>query len=760
MAAGTTGNVAHTNVVSHQAILAAPLVNTSLTANQKTVQDFADVIGVPPVDMGQDYLAKCQRVAALLGLPSVSVPQISQVSTVLEMMPIHVERALPSSPSRTTPYGNVMVPPPPSPGTDANGNIAYRGPALSARNNVFGFINKVAAFTAQASNAGLQPPDNPFIIIANLDAARQIRAQRAGMPGIAIIVEAGLADDLVYNIGAYVELLTAQAQGTLDLDKTTNVSAQLNGFTLSMDGFGSGGNIATDLMRFLPSADEVRAQKDLDLLSAFDFRKRVPKVLFTADYVPTGDQQGMVICWKKIPDASGYVITRRGVFDNTERKIQLSNADLQPAMDHLRDYLKAYFLTFYDTIDDTQVWAYLDQSIAADQYYLYRVQAYQVHNDSKDQIFNVVTNPSTFSSVNQNRLQTTLDGLAKQYFGPSATADDVNPWPLISLQLYGNSQFDWILAAVNSRASVNRNDAADDTRRFSYLGARVSHVIDFMNRGMFVAPKDVNDVVSSVNSSVTNFGVSQTIAEILHETGILYYFEGTEQSKPTGFNRAGTLNVGASPLLSGIIAAVDPETATLDLKSLGTNLPQVLANTQFNNDPAEVTGLKLGQTSVDPNVHASPQEINVPDPSSTTDTLNQGDVDYLNKLPPSDNTIIDLTQYDGLSALVRTIRLFADEGPNRGGGDDVPTGILQPAPPPVAVVAPLPPAVTVYAPNPKVSGIPVNVVRQVGPGVTRATPNTPVSKIDETTVTTTVTSSGRRISPLPIGAGANLKQYV
>lgn len=701
-----------TTVVSHQAILQYPIYNPSLSANQKIVVDFADVIGTPPVSMGQDYLDQCVRVAALLGVPSAAAQNTLrsiQVSPVQEVQPLlSISRALTFALGSIVPYGSIFNPVYSLAAENTNNTVSIRNAALSARNNVFDFINRVSSFIGRASNAGLQPPDNPFVVISNLEAARRARAQQTGNSGLGIDVPSNEADDLVFNIGAYVELLTAEQQGKLNLDRVTNVAAQLNSFTLSMDGYGSGGNVATDLMRFLPSADEVRAQKDLDLLAAFDFRKRIPKVIFTADYDPSGDPNGMVIGWKKIPDASGYIIKRRNIFDSTEKTVQVSNTDLTTAMDHLRDYLKAYVLSFYDTIDDTHVWAYLDQSTTPDQYYLYTVQAYQVHNDAKDQMFNTPTNPTSFSSVNRNKLTTTLRNLAQQYFGKSAGSDDINPWPLISLQLYGNSQFDWILAAVNSRASVNRNDSVADTRRFSYLGARLSHILEFMDRGIFVAPKDVNAVVRNVSTSITQFGVSQSIAEILHETGILYYFEGTEQKKPSGFNRAGSLNVTASPLLSGIIAAVDPETATLDLKSLGTNLPQILNNTKFSNDPSEITGLKMGKSGGNPNVHATPQEINVPDPNKPTDTIAQGDIQYLNELPATADSVIDLTTFDGLSKLTRTIRLFADEGPHRGGGDDIESGIFQPAPHPSAIYVPPPPPATIYVPPSRVSGIAVS----------------------------------------------------
>lgn len=723
--------------VTHGSTITSPVLNPTLTTNQRLVVMLADVMGTPPVSMGQDYLDECIQVAALLGIASDAAQatlKALQLSTTTQVLVTSVQRPLPSSPVNTNPNGNVLHPAPPASSTDSNNHVAIRNAALGVRNAVFDFINKVSAFITRALNTGLQPPDNPFALVATRQAVREQQIRTAGNSADSLFVDPNLANDLVYNIGAYVQLLAAQSSGQLDLGNVTNVSAQINSFTLSLDGYGSNGNVATDLMRFLPSADEVREQKNEELLAAFDFKRRVPKVIFTSDYQPTGDKQGMLVGWKKIPDASGYVVRRRNVFDNTEAEIHLSNSDLTTVMDHVRDYIKAYVTTFYDTVDDTQLWTYLDQSVLPDQYYLYFVKAYQVKNDSKDQVFNVPTNPSSLSAVNRGRLTSTLSGLANQYFGTN-DPDSINPWPLVSLQLYGNSQFDWILAAVNSRASVNRSDSADDTRRFSYLGARISHLLDFMDRGLFVVPKNVNDVVSNVNSSISAFGVSQTIAEILHETGILYYFEGTEQKKPDGFNRAGTLDVSVSPLLSGIISVVDPETATMDLGSLGTNLPAILNNTQFSNDPAEVTGLRLSSAVSNPNVHATSQEVNVPNPDATSSTVSQSDVQYLNQLPPTASSVIDLTTFDGMSALVRTIRIFADEGPHRGGGDaDTQTVIQPPAPADKIVVQPPPPG-----PVPS----PTRVVGTVS-GIRVAPP----VKISPTTSGLDVNFGGRRV---PVG---------
>jgi hypothetical protein len=157
-----------------------------------------------------------------------------------------------------------------------------------------------------------------------------------------------------------------------------------------------------------------------------------------------------------------------------------------------------------------------------------------------------------------------------------------------------------------------------------------------------------------------------------------------------------------------------------------------LNNTQFSNDPSEVTGLKLGQTAVQSNVHAAAAEINVPDPNMTTDQVSEDGTQYVNQLPTS-NTIVDLTTYDGMSTLTRTIRLFADEGPNRG--SDSTTAL----PPATVVPATINPLASIYMQPAPTTGAPINIAKIAGipvsPSAATASPvSTAIAKLASTLV--------------------------
>lgn len=684
----------------------------NLTTNQKIISDIADTMNTPPNTIDQDYLDIVQRASTFLKNPSqlgdapthnISINQTAKIA-------LHV--------SSVTMFQSVLNPIRSS-DNGLNNQISAQNAAMSGYNNVMDVVNRTCSFAARATAAGFLPPPNPFPVISNLNAKRGsatkiypgIDAVSTTVPA-PISISAGQADDLVNNINIYIQFLQAEQEGKLDINQAAVNASQLSSATLSLEGFGSTGQPSTDLMKYLPDVDELREQKNLQLLSAFDFTKRKPQIVFTSDYSPDGNTKGCIVGWRRIADASGYILIRRNIFDQTEKTFVISNQDAQQALVPISDYIKTWVLSFYENISENMIYAYLDNTLSPDQYYNYTIKAYQTHNDTKNNIFGVSTQPAALSQKQRTSIDSLLSraaqvaGVAK--FNTSVTtinnqtpsqvlhaqaatsqnADDVNPWPILAQVLLGSAKYDWILAAVNSRASVDRNDPRATTREYSYLGARVSSIYNQAAVGKFVVPKNINDVIKKVNDSITTFGISQTIAEVLHETGILYYFEGNEVPSNQSLTKVSTVTVNASPLLSGIIAAIDPETATLNLKSFGKNLQDILyglAATTGYGTTADTKGLKLNspvrQTSQ--GAHSGPEEIDVPSsfdaPIGQQSEIDQS-VQFVDDKSPVSNTAVDLTTFIGISDLVRVIRLFSDNGPNRG-------GIVSPVPQSIDVAA-------------------------------------------------------------------------
>ena len=635
--------------------------NDQISNSQSIISDIADALHLVPATVDNDYLNKVTRAASYLGNPSVEAD--SDRNKVAQLQ----ATARPAIGIYT--YQNVRAPVAGSPGDSETYGVIRNG-AMAARNNVFDVVNQVNAFIARANNAGFAPPENPFTVIATLN------SNRAGLTPLNI--EQTKADELVLNIGKFIDLLKAEREGKLNLNQNVNYAAQLSSPHVSFDGLGGSGNAAIDLMQFLPDMDLLKEQRAAKALEALDFSKRVPRIIFTSDYAPDGIVKGGIIGWNKMNDASGYIIKRKNILDNHEVSYAISNEELNVRYSHIKDYVKAWILTFYDNVDENNVVAYLDGDVEPNSYYTYNIQAYQIRKQTKGTIFNVETTP--FKVIDKNKI-------IQQFAAEGGNDGTISPYPLLAQIILGDAQYDWVLAGVNVRASINRNDSRTDTRKYSYITAQLPFILDQMDREKFVFPKNVGDIVQNVSDSISEFGVTQTIQEILQETGILYYFDGKDPKENTYFTKVNVADSN-SDFLSTIVAAVDPETFTLDLSTLATNLPKLLAggtlNAKDNLDTTKVNRRNVG-----------PTEIVVPDDSQDPNNQSTDEVQLLRNLDINEHSKADLTTFDGLSKFIRTIRIFSDVGPHRGApitaqpvttkADPIP----QPPPP-----KPAPPAIT------------------------------------------------------------------
>jgi hypothetical protein len=632
------------------------------STNLSIINDIADAMHVPPITYTSEYYYRCQRAAAYLGKPVILSTGLAGASP------------LPVPPNFQNPFGAILLPWfSPVLGV-ANANPNLRNAVMAARNNVFEIINKVNAFVARAKNGGFAPPDNPFVVIA------EFNEQRTGWT--APDISPTLADDLVFNIGAYLDLLKADSEGKIDLTKSAYVTAQLSSVTLSLAGFGGSGDAASDLLRFIPDMDAVKVERAREALSVLDFKKRIPKSLFTAEYAPDGEVKGVIVGWKRIADASGYVITRRNIFDGKTASYQVSNSQLVAIQTSLEQYLKTWVMSFYDNVPTNTIYSYLDSVVPGDGYFIYKIQAYQVQNQTNNTLFTVPTKPAPLLSQTRDQVRKLMQSLEG---ADVTTGDTISPYPVLAHLFLGDQKHDWILAGLNIRTSITRGDDRAATRKFSYLAAQLEFLLDQIQAGKFVVPTDITQVAQRVNDGIVKFGVTQVLQEILQETGILYYFEGKDPKQDTHFDKVGTSLPQTSNLLSLVMAATDPETATLDLKALATNLPQLLAG-----DYVGVSDVLGGSTPLP----SQPKEVPVPEIDNPTDAYSADEVQFLRRLGNLDENHVDLTTFDGISVFVRAIRIISDIGPSRGAPIDVPPKVVVPDPvppaPPPPVVVPAP----------------------------------------------------------------------
>lgn len=617
------------------------------------VREIADVMQVPPAQVDSNYINSCIHAASYLNNPVngtyITRPQVTS-PIALPILLIF---------SRLLPVLNVRNPQLPIP------NEAERVLGQQARTHVLATIEEVAEFSRQAQGAGFAPPSNPYTEIARLNA--QLRPGK--FTPLAVTVQQ--ADDLLYNIKAYVDLLEAWHGGAIDLRKGTTDKAQLAHVRLSFDGFGGSGNGAADILKFLPSLDDIKKARADQALSVIDFSKRTPYLLFTLDYVPHQGKpsKGTIIGWKKIPDASGYILKRHDVFAQSDYELTVDNQQVKDQTAVLMDYVRQYALSMLNPIDENSVMLWLDPNVPANDAFVYRIAAYQVRAELKGSVFDVSPVSAPVTAATKAAIQNELTVQVGE-----GNQDLVSPWPAIAQQLLGDAQYDWLLAAVNVRASINRGDPKETTRKYSYLNAQRNFLFTQADQGKLVQPNSegIGRVINNVSSAIEKYGVNQVVQELLDETGITYYFDGRDPHGTDSFTRAGTLDVQTSPLFSMIGSAIDPDTATLDLKSLASNLPSILG---AGTNPYSTT-LAAGT----PSVGNDPKEIAVEDPNEANDSQAEGNLQFVNQLGDLRDSVIDLTTYDGLAKLMRTIRVLSDFGPDRikpkptntGGGGSVP----------------------------------------------------------------------------------------
>jgi hypothetical protein len=459
----------------------------------------------------------------------------------------------------------------------------------------------------------------------------------------------------VYNIKVIISLIETENQGGLDLARGTINSAQLAHVRLSFDGFGGSGNPAADILRFLPNADEIKRQTEEQALAVLDFSRRVPYIMFTMEYKPVHDAPpvGTLIGWRRIPDASGYLLTRRDVFSQADYKFEVDNQTLDQLSTVLRDYVKTYATTFFNSMDDRSIVVFLDANQRSDEYYVYTVQGYQVRSEGRAATFSIESTPVSLTPTAKNAINQVLSTIDPSFV---ATGEEtVSPWPALAQHIYGNTNYDWLLAAVNTRASIQRGDLRSTTRSYSYLNAHMRFLFSQADAGQLVKPKDVNQVIAKVNESIQKFGVQQTVQDLLDETGI------------------------SSNLFAVIGAAIDPDTAMLDLNTLASNMSLLLGQDLL-------TTMTQVQPASAPAADSKPTEITVPEPNEMSAAQADGPLQYISKLGDMRDSMIDLTTFEGLSKLIRVIRIFSDFGPNRVVPDQAasvpPRRTPNPAPPP------------------------------------------------------------------------------
>ena len=513
-----------------------------MTPEEKTIQDLADCLLGPVEDptLLDRYLAACLASATFVKDP-VDPP----------------ENTTKSSTKLTHDYWSGIVTPVVVNETVAPTADAILSVALAAKAKVLDMVHYVGDLIARAKGQGYVPPANPFVAIAEENFAREI------FRPVAFGGRWGVATDLFNSLTKLVEIVRAELAGALTVTKVATDPAQISSFSISTAGV-DGVSGENGLLSFFPDADTLKRKAALDALAALDFKARTPRLVFTAEYSQNDDKMGVIVGWRRIRDASGYVVKRRDIFSGREKTVRLDSKRVEIDSANVRSYVSDRVLSFYDNVDPMNVFSFVDDSVEPNRIYTYNVTAFQLSDVGKDFIFSVKTIPLYMSTDQLQKVSNEIVHLA----GSDAQSrgidpDSLSPYPAISKAIYGDQSYGWVLAAMNVRLAFERGESPERTRSYSYIGSKISFLKGEIGRGLFVIPADLSSIEKNIIDAVSKFGVTQTMTEVLDKTGMLFFFG--EKDTLGGSDPGFVPRIGAETgILANILSAIDPETATVD----------------------------------------------------------------------------------------------------------------------------------------------------------------------------------------------------
>lgn len=521
-------------------------------------------------------------------------------------------------------------------------------------NNVVKKISSIDYFIKKAKNAGYLPPISPVQELLKYNNNRSIKKYPYGDKKnyISLVtVPEKLADDMMFNLNILLSLLDMQKNGDFSLSgKTKENNKQISAFGIDLSYFDFASSaLEQGILSFIPDLDQIKRKRIQDVLESLDFKNRIPKIICTMNYDPDGYSKGTIVCWKKMYDASAYDLYRTNVLTGEKKEFHFSNKDIENESLKIKNYVTDWALTFYPALDENKVFSFLDSTTEKDNVYVYNLVARQNIRKGSSDLFNSETTPLLMSSLQLKDMANEMDSYVKfAYEGKieDFDKDDINPYPFLSKRFFGNDKYDWVLAATNIIASKNRNDTKEETRQYSYLNCKFSFLENKIKQNILVRPKNIDSIINKIRDSITSFGVSQTLMQIIQSTGLDIFFGAVESIGNDEFKKASNVfDESELTTLDAILATIDVDNATVDVKSLSNTL---LLITKGKSE------LNLKETS--------PEEFdaNINEKTSLADNSLQfvGNLDSV-------SSVLDLTTFEGISDFIRIVRLFFDANPDK-----------------------------------------------------------------------------------------------
>lgn len=438
-----------------------------------------------------------------------------------------------------------------------SGGLSQAQFAMVIKGRVLDQLARASVVAAIGRSRGYLLPDDPLPRIEELN-----RSRRYGQPLQITQEEDDQLERAVYELS---KIALAYDAGTLTFDRSSP-AAQLAAFEVSVDGISrQSGDPLADILGYQPDGDFVKRKRALDALSLLDFSKRKPYLLFTADFIRDGRRQdGTVVCWQRMRDASAYTISRRDVFAMIDLPdVSLTNASLEASTAELRTNPEFIQVTsFYDWLGPDDYLAFVDLSTRPNTLYSYSLTGLQARSPGAPAVFDVPTQALYLSAAQIDQVREAIvDDLRR--FGRDPDPDTASPYPAIARAVYGDDGQGWVLAGVNVLTSQRRGDGPDSIRRLTYVGARTSDVLSLASSGKLVVPADISTVHAAIDRSISAFGVSQTLLSVLDGTGTTVFISGKDD--PTGLaSTTSSALQDATGGLAKVLSTIDPQSAVID----------------------------------------------------------------------------------------------------------------------------------------------------------------------------------------------------
>lgn len=527
----------------------------------------------------------------------------------------------------------------------------------AATNNVLNSINEIENFIIRAKDSGFLPPSNPLLEITNkINKFRSFKKTQSSNKSFLTTVFFGeqFYDDLVFNLNLYLNFVEAE-KGTLNKENLNNLRpSQISSYKLNLTPYkNSTGNIAVDLMSYLPNIDLIKRKRFRDSLAFLDFSKRKPEIVFTLSYEPFEKEKGVIVAWKKIIDSSGFILKRKNIFTEDVVERVFTSLSLEDVDEKIKNYIIRWVGEYYKNLDINDLNFILDEDIEKNQYYKYSLISYQNVKTKSDSVFNTEIVQMNFSSAQLKQVEKNILDKIKTSFTENNDfdVDDLSPYPFLSDIFYGTDKFDWILAAVNTKLLIELNYSSSDVRKSTYIGARFSFIKNLIEQNIFYRPESITTVQNNITESIKTFGIAQTLQDVIENLGLYMYFGAKENYGQRTFKKASaTVEDIEFTSLDKILASIDPATSTVDIKNLLYNI-----------------SLTFGEGESIDDVLSEPKEITVQD---SNDVVADGRFQFVSNLT-EEETVLDLMTFDGISKFFKIIRLFFDFNYNRRTFDEV-----------------------------------------------------------------------------------------